>query len=467
MKRLSIKTRITLWYTGFMILLVAFSLVIIFIVSGRISSRQTEDTLRNVVTDVVSDISFRYGEPDTEDIDFYRDGVSVFIYDTSGRLLAPRVNMGVQVDSVLQDQRMRKVENAGGDSMVYDIYAVKDDNAFWVRGISSMAEAESAYRTLNLLILLTFPIFIIISAAGGRRITERAFAPVRDMAATAQRISSGDQLTERIDTGGFDDELSSLAETLNSMFERLSRSFEKERQFTSDVAHELRTPLAVIKAECEYALSSCSEPAEKEQALLAVYRQSERMNKMTEQLLMLSRADRGTLKFETGPVDMSMPVSHVCDDLMPVAEAAGLSLKAEVEKEIRVMGDETLLIRLLTNLITNAIKYNREGGSVTVTLKKEAYGCSHASDLSGVDNIDKDTGSACILTVSDTGTGISEEDLPKIWDRFYRAEKSRSSEGSGLGLSMVKKIAELHGAEISVKSKPGEGSSFSLRFKCI
>ena len=146
MKRLSIKTRITLWYTGFMILLVAFSLVIIFIVSGRISSRQTEDTLRNVVTDVVSDISFRYGEPDTEDIDFYRDGVSVFIYDTSGRLLAPRVNMGVQVDSVLQDQRMRKVENAGGDSMVYDIYAVKDDNAFWVRGISSMAEAACQHE---------------------------------------------------------------------------------------------------------------------------------------------------------------------------------------------------------------------------------------------------------------------------------------------------------------------------------
>lgn len=450
MKKLSIKARITLWYTGFMILLVTLSLFIIFLVSENISSRHTGDTLRNVVTDVVSDVSFRYGELDTEDMDFYRDGVSVFIYDTSGRLLAPRINMGVQVDSVLQDQRMRKVDSGGGDSMVYDVYAVKDDTAFWVRGISSMTEAESAYRTLNLLILITFPIFIIISAAGGRRITEGAFAPVREMAAIARKISSGDQLTERIDTGGSDDELSSLAEILNNMFERLSRSFEKERQFTSDVSHELRTPLSVIKAECEYALAPGRKEAEKEEALLAVYRQSERMRKMTEQLLMLTRADRGTLKFDGVPTDLSSITSGVCEDLMPAAEASGLNLVKNVDDGIFITGDETLISRLLMNLISNAIKYNRTGGNISVTLVRESPGSAY-----------------CKLSVSDTGIGISEEDLPKIWDRFFRSEKSRSSEGSGLGLSMVKKIAELHKAEVSVKSKPGEGSSFSIRFKCI
>ena len=443
MKRLSIKTRIALWYTGFMILLVAFSLLVIFMISGRISSKQIEDSLKNVVTDTVSEIRFRHGEPETEEMDFYRDGVSVFIYDTSGRLLAPRLNLGVQVDSVLQDQRIRKVSGAGGDSMVYDVYAVKDDVAFWVRGISSMAETSNAYRTLNLLILVTFPIFILISAAGGLRITDRAFRPIKDMAATAERISSGDQLSERISTDGADDELSRLAGTLNSMFERLSRSFEKEKQFTSDVSHELRTPLSVIKAQCEFALSDSASEEDREEALSAIQRQTDRMAKMTDQLLMLTRADKGNLKLEKKPVDLGRLVKNICEDLMPAAEAAGLSLKEDIDTHITVEGDSTLLSRLVTNLLTNAIKYNREGGEIRVTFK------IHGSD--------------CLLEVSDTGAGIKKDELPLIWDRFYRAERSRSSEGSGLGLSMVKSIAELHKGSVYAESKEGIGSSFFVK----
>lgn len=426
-----------------MILLVAFSLLVIFMISGRISSKQIEDSLKNVVTDTVSEIRFRHGEPETEEMDFYRDGVSVFIYDTSGRLLAPRLNLGVQVDSVLQDQRIRKVSGAGGDSMVYDVYAVKDDVAFWVRGISSMAETSNAYRTLNLLILVTFPIFILISAAGGLRITDRAFRPIKDMAATAERISSGDQLSERISTDGADDELSRLAGTLNGMFERLSRSFEKEKQFTSDVSHELRTPLSVIKAQCEFALSDSTSEEDREEALSAIQRQTDRMAKMTDQLLMLTRADKGNLKLEKKPVDLGRLIKNICEDLMPAAEAAGLSLKEDIDTHITVEGDSTLLSRLVTNLLTNAIKYNREGGEIRVTFK------IHGSD--------------CLLEVSDTGAGIKKDELPLIWGRFYRAERSRSSEGSGLGLSMVKSIAELHKGSVYAESKEGIGSSFFVK----
>ncbi|MGI6080106.1 MAG: ATP-binding protein [Candidatus Avilachnospira sp.] len=448
MRKLSIKTRISLWYTGFMVLLVSMALVIIFLISGRISSKQIEDRLKNVVTDIVTETDFRYGEPDTEGMDFYRDGVSVFIYDTSGRLLAPRINLGVQVDSVLQDRRVRTVSGGvSGDSMVYDVYAVKGDNAFWVRGISSMSEASAAYKILNLLILITFPAFIILSALGGRRITDRAFRPIKEMASTAERISSGDHLSERISVDGSDDELTSLASTLNHMFERLSLSFEKEKQFTSDVSHELRTPLAVIKAGCEYALSGKASEKDKEEALLAIYKQSERMGKMTEQLLMLTRADKGSLNMNIERLDLSRLLRELWDDLVPAAESESLSVRSDIEKDIFVSGDELLLLRLMSNLIMNAIKYNRPGGSVEVSLKRE--------------------GESCVFAVTDTGIGISEKDLPHIWDRFYRAEKSRSSEGAGLGLSMVKSIAELHKGETGAESKPYEGSRFWVLLPCV
>ena len=227
------------------------------------------------------------------------------------------------------------------------------------------------------------------------------------------------------------------------MFERLSRSFEKEKQFTSDVSHELRTPLSVIKAQCEFALSDSASEEDREEALSAIQRQTDRMAKMTDQLLMLTRADKGNLKLEKKPVDLGRLVKNICEDLMPAAEAAGLSLKEDIDTHITVEGDSTLLSRLVTNLLTNAIKYNREGGEIRVTFK------IHGSD--------------CLLEVSDTGAGIKKDELPLIWDRFYRAERSRSSEGSGLGLSMVKSIAELHKGSVYAESKEGIGSSFFVK----
>ena len=268
------------------------------------------ELLSDVVTDAVSSVQFRYGELETEDMDFYRDGVSIFIYDTSGYLLAPRINLGVQADSVLQDQTARLVRVNGTPQMIYDLYAVRDDTPFWVRGVVSMAESDLTYGSIRYLILLGMPLFILIAALGGYGVTRRAFLPVAGIAQAAEQISSGTDLSRRIPEGKRNDELSRLARTVNGMLSRLQESFARERRFTSDVSHELRTPLAVIRSQCEYALSPEVDCDGKQEALTSILRQTRRMSDMASQLLLLSRGGKRHLHPQPGSGQFKPPDCH-------------------------------------------------------------------------------------------------------------------------------------------------------------
>ena len=443
MKRFSIKARVTVWYTVFMLLLAGSLLALLFLMSEGLSQRRLRMQLKDAVADTVADVHFRYGNLNTEDLDFYKNGVSLFIYDTSGYLLAPKVNLGVQVDSLLQDQTARTLRTASGGQMVYDVYATDGSTPFWVRGIVSLEGSVQIYGLLRFLVLGTFPFFILLVALGGYQVTKRAFRPIGQMAETADRITSGKDLSQRIDTGSSQDELGRLGATMNRMLARLQDSFETERQFTSDVSHELRTPLSVIRSQCEYGLSEAAGERERQEALASIARQANRMNAMVSQLLFLSRAERGAFSLEKKELDLSGLVEDCAMDLMAAAEARGLSLQTDIAPGLRIFGDETMLLRLVDNLLTNAIRYNREGGSICLSLEQTPEG--HIR-----------------LSVRDTGIGIRKEDLPRIWNRFYRADPSRHSEGTGLGLSMVKWIAEAHGGTVSADSVYGEGSCFTV-----
>lgn len=438
-RRLSIKARVTLWYTFFMVLLLGMAAVYIFSSSRRVSGRQMREQLVDVVTDSVQNVRFRYGKLNAEDLDFYRNGVSVFIYDTGGRLLAPNVNRGLQVDSLLEDQKIKTAYNSGERWMLYDVYSSRDGSGFWVRGMISMTEYGQALGNLPLLFFSMLPLFVAVAALGGYRITRRAFQPVRQIAETAEAIGSGSDLSQRIETDGSGDELNRLGNTMNGMLSRLQASFEAERQFSSDVSHELRTPIAVIRSQCEFAVSGQAEERERQEAFLSILSQAERMNAIVSQLLLLSRAENGKFVPERERVDLGVLCGFICEDLSTAAEEKKVSLTWETD-EASVLGDETLLIRMVTNLVTNAIRYNREGGTVHVILKK-------------------DRGNV-ILTVRDTGIGIKHEDLDKIFNRFYRADASRRTEGTGLGLSMVKWIVSVHGGTIQAESVYGVGSAF-------
>ena len=439
-KGLSIKARVTLWYTFFMILVFGITAVYLVSSSQRMSGRQMRERLVDTVTDAVSQVRFRYGELDAEELDFYKNGVSVFLYDTQGRLLAPKVTRGIQVDSLLEDQTIKTASSSRERWMIYDVYSEGEDAGFWVRGMISMTEYGQALGNLPILFGSALPLLAVLAALGGFRITRRAFRPVTQMAETARAIGTGSDLSQRIETDGRGDELNQLGDTMNEMLARLQASFEAERQFSSDVSHELRTPIAVIRSQCEFALSGQAGEEEKREAFEAVLKQSERMNSIVSQLLLLSRAENGKFVPEREPVELNVLCETVCEELEAMAAERQVELTWNTE-ELQITGDETLLIRMVNNLVSNAIRYNRPGGSAEVSLRKR--------------------GKYAVLTVRDTGIGIRREDLGQIFSRFYRADRSRSSEGTGLGLSMAAWIARVHGGSIRAESVYGEGSVFT------
>lgn len=439
-KGLSIKARVTLWYTFFMILVFGITAVYLVSSSQRMSGRQMRERLVDTVTDAVSQVRFRYGELDAEELDFYKNGVSVFLYDTQGRLLAPKVTRGIQVDSLLEDQTIKTASSGRERWMIYDVYSEGEDAGFWVRGMISMTEYGQALGNLPILFGSALPLLAVLAALGGFRITRRAFRPVTQMAETARAIGTGSDLSQRIETDGRGDELNQLGDTMNEMLARLQASFEAERQFSSDVSHELRTPIAVIRSQCEFALSGQAGEEEKREAFEAVLKQSERMNSIVSQLLLLSRAENGKFVPEREPVELNVLCETVCEELEAMAAERQVELTWNTE-ELQITGDEMLLIRMVNNLVSNAIRYNRPGGSAEVSLRKR--------------------GKYAVLTVRDTGIGIRREDLGQIFSRFYRADRSRSSEGTGLGLSMAAWIARVHGGSIRAESVYGEGSVFT------
>lgn len=438
---LSIKVRVTLWYTFFMMLAVGITAAYLVSSSKRMSGRQMRERLADTVTDAVSQVRFRYGELDTEDLDFYKNGVSVFLYDTKGRLLAPKVTRGIQVDSLLEDQKIKTAGSGRERWMIYDVYSEEAGTGFWVRGMISMTEYGQALGNLPLLFASALPLLAVLAAFGGYRITKRAFQPVKQIAETAEAIGSGNDLSQRIKTDGKRDELNRLGDVMNEMLARLQTSFESERQFSSDVSHELRTPIAVIRSQCEFALSGQAGESEQKEAFEAILKQSERMQAIVSQLLLLSRAENGIFEAAREPVELQALCETVCEELSDAAAECQVRLDWKTE-DVAITGDETLLIRMVNNLVLNAVRYNRPGGRAEVLLGRR--------------------GKYAVLTVKDTGIGMKEEELGKIFNRFYRADPSRSSEGTGLGLAMAEWIARVHGGRIWAESVYGEGSIFTV-----
>ena len=265
---------------------------------------------------------------------------------------------------------------------------------------------------------------------------------MRQITQTAREIGQGNDLSRRIALGPGRDDVHVLADEFDRMFGRLEAAFDSEKQFVSDASHELRTPTAVILSQCEDALEEDRSPAETRAALRSIQKQAEKMAGMLSQLLMLARADSGRQVLHKEPFDMSSLAEAVAEEQQELADARGITVRADIQPGVMVCGDETLLMRMLINLMENGIKYGRVNGHLNLTLT--AMG-------------DTVTG-----TVADDGIGIAREDLDKIWRRFWQADPSHSGKGAGLGLSMVKWIVEAHGGTIAVESFPGRGSSFTF-----
>ena len=306
----------------------------------------------------------------------------------------------------------------------------------------STKQIDQALDGLVRTLIIAVPLALVLAAGGGIFLARRALKPVDKIAQTAQEIEESD-LSRRINVNT-KDELGRLAATLNEMIGRLEKAFQRQKQFTSDASHELRTPLAVIEAESTLALQKERPSSDYQQSLEIISQESRQMSSLIDQLLTLARADAGKEQWNFTEVNLGKLITNLSTDVEVLCQEKGLSFQLGQTQDLVVKGDEARLRELFMNLLDNAIRYTPAPGTVSVSLRRE--------------------GQMAVVAIMDTGIGIPAEDIPFIFERFYRVDKSRSRAegGSGLGLAICRHIAEAHGGKIEVESQVGAGSTFSV-----
>ena len=306
----------------------------------------------------------------------------------------------------------------------------------------STEQIDQALHGLVRTLAIAVPLALAVAAGGGIFLARRALKPVDEIARTAQEIEEND-LSQRINVNT-KDELGRLAATLNQMIGRLEKAFQRQKQFTSDASHELRAPLSVIEAESTLALQKERPPSDYRQSLETISQETRRMSSLTEQLLTLARADAGKEQWNFREVNVGRLITNLSTDVEVLCQEKGLSCQLGQTQDLVVKGDEARLRELFMNLLDNAIRYTPAPGAVSVSLRRE--------------------GEMAVVTVKDTGVGIPTEEIPFIFERFYRVDKSRSRAegGSGLGLAICRHIAEAHGGRIEVESQVATGTTFSV-----
>jgi heavy metal sensor kinase len=307
----------------------------------------------------------------------------------------------------------------------------------------SLAPDLAAMRRLAFWLVAAGASVLVLGLAGGWWVATRAIRPIEAISTTAVKIAGGD-LSQRINAADTDSELGRLAGVLNSTFARLEAAFTQQARFTSDASHELRTPVSVILSQTQTALSRERPSPEYREALEACQRAARRMKNLTESLLELARLDAGQEPMKQERFDLLRIANECIDMVRPLAAERGIQIHCEVAA-IECLGDAGRIGQVVTNLLTNAIHFNRDQGEVRLSARSEA--------------------GAVVLTVADTGQGIPVQDVPHLSERFYRADKSRSRiQGrNGLGLAICKAIVDAHRGSIEVSSQVGVGSTFTVR----
>jgi len=305
-----------------------------------------------------------------------------------------------------------------------------------------MTESLARFRRIAWAVLVVTPIF---AAALGGFLARRSLRPVRSVIRTARNIGA-DDLRTRIPLSGTGDEMDELGTTLNGMLDRIEQEVREIQRFTADASHELRTPLTALRGNAELALLRLRSPEELRQTIEDSLVQYDRLQRIADDLLLLARIDASEVIFKKEAISLNVMAADVGDLFTPMAEEKGLSLHVEKSVSVVVYGDGGRLRQVIGNLLDNAIKYTPAPGQVTVSLGQS-------------------NGSAYIQ-VADTGIGIPAKDLPRVFERFYRADPARSeaaAPGAGLGLSICRSIVEVHGGAIEIESSPGAGTTVSLQ----
>jgi heavy metal sensor kinase len=332
----------------------------------------------------------------------------------------------------------------GRDEWRLVAYAPGGETAEYVIVVAeSRRELIDQMRALRKIFLFSLPAMLLVAGFAGYLLARRSLIPIAEMTAHAERISA-ENLQDRLPVKNKSDELGKLARVFNDLLARIESSFDNMRQFTADASHELRTPLAIIRGEADVALSQNREPEEYRETLTIIQDEARCLSGIVEDMLSLARADAGQRQLKLEEFYLNDLVEECVHSARALALNKSLSLNFESSDETAFRGDEDLLRRMVVNLLDNAIKYTPDGGSVSVRLWRD--------------------NGLVRLRVTDNGIGIPAEAAARVFERFYRVDKARSRAegGSGLGLPIVKWIAEAHHGSVNLESAPERGSSFTI-----
>jgi two-component system OmpR family sensor kinase len=456
---LSIRARLTLWYVGLLaVILIVFAFLLYSFLAYNLRA-EVDQTLQTRAQQVAVSLQAEndplsimlLGLVTLPSIDvFSSPGVYVQVLRTDGSIARRSANLEDQYLPI--DQAVFE-RNLHGDSVLYTLQTsqarlrifsapltVADRIIGAVQVGQSLYEVDSTLRTVRFLLTGGIAATLLLAALVGAFLARTALRPIDRITQTALRISQAEDLSQRLERTGPQDEVGRLAATFNEMLGRLEGLFTTQQRLVADVSHELRTPLTTIRGNIDLLRRGAAKaPQARQETLEAIEGEVTRMSRMVADLLLLAQADAG-IELKKKPVELDTLLLEVYRQGQLMAN--GIEVKLGHEDQAVVMGDADRLKQLLLNLVDNALKYTPAGGEVRLSLFREQGWVQ--------------------VAVSDTGMGISPEDLPHIFERFYSTDKSRSRGGTGLGLSIAKWIAEAHGGHLTVESEVGTGSTFTV-----
>ena len=432
--RVPVSIKVTAWFTAVIIFLFGIVLSSVILLEDRyINNTSTEE--------LVSAVEKIYENPD--EFENFDDGIYYIKYNADNEIIAGKIpkDFDLALAFSIEDINTYQIENK--KFLYYDTRLKNTGD--WIRGIYPLSKFQNNISKIwNIGFYYIAPFLIILVIFIGYRIVKNAFKPVKKISETALEIKKSKNFSRRIELDNSEDEIHKMAYTFNEMLDTVEETFIHEKQFSSDVSHELRTPITVILAQSDYALDYVETLDEAKESFEVINRQAKKMTNLINQIMELSKMERQN-KIEKDKINFSNIILQLLEDYRTLLENNNIELITNIEKDLRIYGNKLMLERLFVNLFTNAMKFTKT--TISVSLNR----------------INKEV----ILQIKDDGIGIAKEDQKYIWDRFFQTSDSRNKDknkGSGLGLSMVNRIVQLHLATIDVESEVGKGACFIVKF---
>lgn len=452
MRPRSIGVRLTLWFTALFAAAFAVLAGALWLALRESLYRAVDESLHERADGIVHFIEDHETRLDVDEVkeEFRAHGELFQVVDASGRWVHRGAGLAdLELPAAAADASIGAATLHGQPARVLTQPVEIGGRRFTVQIAAPLGEVEQGlYGTLRVLVPL-FAVSLVLAGAGGYWLSRRALAPVDEITSAARSLTA-DNLAQRLRVPPAGDELTRLTETLNEMIARLEASFRTVSRFTADASHELRTPLAVMRTTAEVALQRGADPREQTAALEHIVAEIERTTHLVENLLLIAKADSGAAPLAREPVDVAAAVGDACAQASVLARVKGVALASQLpDGPLWTSGDAQALRRLFLILLDNAVKYTPAGGRCDVHVERR--------------------GAEIVGTVRDTGIGISSDDLPHVFERFYRVDRARSREqgGAGLGLAIGRWIAEAHGGAIAVESELDGGSSFRVHLPSV